>query len=139
VARLVRDVGQAEDLAQDALVAALEQWPTRGLPDNPAAWLMTTARNKPVDRLRQAALQRERNQGLGADADARGEHLTPDRSDAADEELGDGVLRLMFTACHPVLSKEAHGALVLKLLAGLTTPESARAFVQSEATIAQRR
>src|SRR5690606_26911300 len=79
VARLVRDVGQAEDLAQDALVAALEHWPTRGLPDNPAAWLMTTARNKALDRLRQAALQRQRNQELGADADARGEHLTPDR------------------------------------------------------------
>src|SRR5690606_28720382 len=138
VARLVRDVGQAEDLAQDALVAALEHWPTRGLPDNPAAWLMTTARNKALDRLRQAALQRQRNQELGADADARGEHLTPDRSDAADEDLGDDVLRLMFTACHPVLSKEAQVALVLKLLAGLTTPEIARAFVQSEATIAQR-
>src|SRR5690606_20946127 len=138
VARIVRDVGLAEDLAQDALVAALEHWPDRGLPDNPAAWLMTTAKNKALDRLRQAALQRQRNEELGADADARGEQYTADRSDEADAQLDDDLLRLMFTACHPVLSKEAQVALVLKLLAGLTTAEIARAFVQSEATIAQR-
>src|SRR5688572_31801946 len=101
VARLVRDVGLAEDLAQDALVAALEHWPARGVPDNPAAWLMTTAKNKALDRLRQATLQRRRQEELGADADARGEHLTPDRSEDADrEDLGDDLLRLIFTACH---------------------------------------
>jgi RNA polymerase sigma factor (sigma-70 family) len=139
VARLVRDVGLAEDLAQDALVAALEHWPAQGLPDNPAAWLMTTAKNKALDRLRQAALHRRRQQELGAEADARGEHLTPDTSEEADrEDLGDDLLRLIFTACHPVLSREAQVALTLKLLAGLTTGEIARAFVQTETTIAQR-
>jgi RNA polymerase sigma factor (sigma-70 family) len=139
VARLVRDVGLAEDLAQDALVAALEHWPARGLPDNPAAWLMTTAKNKALDRLRQAALHRLKQQELGAEADARGEHLTPDDSEELDrEDLGDDMLRLIFTACHPVLTKEAQVALTLKLVAGLTTAEIARAFVQSEATIAQR-
>lgn len=138
VARIVRDVGLAEDLAQDALVAAIEHWPGRGVPDNPGAWLMTTARNRALDRLRQAALQRRRNEELGADADARGEQFTPDRSDEVDEPLDDDVLRLMFTACHPVLSKDAQVALVLKLIAGLTTAEIARAFVQGEATIAQR-
>jgi RNA polymerase sigma factor (sigma-70 family) len=138
VARLVRDVGLAEDLAQDALVAALEHWPVRGVPDNPAAWLMTTAKNRALDRIRQAALQRQRNLELGADADARGEHFTPDGSEEADQELDDDLLRLIFTACHPVLSKEAQVALVLKLLAGLTTAEIARAFLQAEPTIAQR-
>lgn len=139
VARLVRDVGLAEDIAQDALVVALEHWPVTGLPDNPAAWLMTTARNKALDRLRQASLQRKRREELGADADARGEHLTADDSEQADaDEVGDDLLRLMFTACHPVLTKEAQVALTLKMLAGLSTPEIARAFVQSEATIAQR-
>nr|PZN70426.1 MAG: RNA polymerase subunit sigma-24 [Pseudomonadota bacterium] len=138
VARIVRDVGLAEDLAQDALVAALEHWPVRGVPDNPAAWLMTTAKNRALDRIRQAALQRQRNLELGADADARGEHFTPDGSEEADQELDDDLLRLIFTACHPVLSKEAQVALVLKLLAGLTTAEIARAFLQAEPTIAQR-
>ena len=139
VARLVRDVGVAEDLAQDALVAALEHWPTRGLPENPAAWLMATAKNKALDRLRQAGLQRRHREALGADADARGEHLTPDSSEEADrDDLGDDLLRLIFTACHPVLPKEAQVALTLKLLAGLTTAEIARAFLQGEATIAQR-
>lgn len=139
VARLVRDVGLAEDLAQDALVAALEHWPQEGLPDNPAAWLMTTARNKALDRLRQAALHRRKQEELGAEADARGEHLTPDSSEDADrEDLGDDLLRLIFTACHPVLGKEAQVALTLKLLAGLSTAEIGRAFLQSEATIAQR-
>ncbi|MCC6170638.1 MAG: sigma-70 family RNA polymerase sigma factor [Gammaproteobacteria bacterium] len=139
VARMVRDVGVAEDIAQDALVAALEHWPAEGLPDNPAAWLMATARNKALDRLRQAGLQRRRREELGADADARGEHLTPDGSEQADaDDVGDDLLRLIFIACHPVLTKEVQVALTLKLLGGLTTPEIARAFVQSEATIAQR-
>jgi RNA polymerase sigma factor (sigma-70 family) len=139
LARMVRDVGLAEDLAQDALVSALEHWPARGLPDNPGAWLMTTAKNKALDRLRQASLQRRRREELGADADARGEHQAPDFTATADEaDFGDDLLRLMFTACHPVLPQEAQVALTLKLLAGLTTAEIARAFVQSEATIAQR-
>jgi len=135
----VRDVGVAEELAQDALVAALEHWPAEGLPDNPAAWLMTTAKNKALDRIRQAALHRRKQEALGADADALGEHLTPDASDTLDDQdIGDDLLRLMFTACHPVLAREAQVALTLKLLAGLSTPEIARAFVQSEPTIAQR-
>jgi RNA polymerase sigma factor (sigma-70 family) len=139
VARIVRDVGVAEELAQDALVAALEHWPGEGIPANPAAWLMTTARNKALDRIRQAALHRRKQEELGADIDALGGHVTPDASESADEdELGDDVLRLMFTACHPVLSREAQVALTLKLLAGLTTAEIARAYLQSEPTIAQR-
>jgi RNA polymerase sigma factor (sigma-70 family) len=139
VARIVRDVGVAEELAQDALVAALEHWPGEGIPQNPAAWLMTTARNKALDRIRQAALHRRKQEELGADLDALGGHVTPDASESADEdEIGDDVLRLMFTACHPVLSREAQVALTLKLLAGLTTAEIARAYLQSEPTIAQR-
>jgi predicted RNA polymerase sigma factor len=109
VARLVRDVGLAEELAQDALVSALEHWPKDGVPDNPAAWLMTTARHRALDWLRQAALHQRRQQELGADADARGDHVVPDFSDALDDrdDIGDDVLRLIFTACHPVLSQEA--------------------------------
>ena len=138
VARIVRDVGVAEDLAQDALVAALEHWPA-GVPANPAAWLMTTARNKALDRIRQAALHRRKQEALGADADALGEHVTPDASETLpDNDIDDDMLRLIFTACHPVLSKEAQVALTLKLLAGLTTGEIARAFLQGEPTIAQR-
>jgi RNA polymerase sigma factor (sigma-70 family) len=138
VARIVRDVGLAEELAQDALVAALEHWPLQGLPDNPAAWLMTTARNKALDRIRQAALHRRKQEELGADIDALGEHVTPDLSDEVDEDIDDDLLRLMFTACHPVLAQDAQVALTLKLLAGLSTAEIARAFVQSEPTVAQR-
>jgi RNA polymerase sigma factor (sigma-70 family) len=138
VARIVRDVGLAEELSQDALVAALEHWPAQGLPTNPAAWLMTTARNKALDRIRQAALHRRKQEELGADVDALGEHVTPDISDAVDEDIDDDLLRLMFTACHPVLAQDAQVALTLKLLAGLSTAEIARAFVQSEPTVAQR-
>jgi RNA polymerase sigma factor (sigma-70 family) len=138
VARIVRDVGLAEELAQDALVAALEHWPAEGLPTNPAAWLMTTARNKALDRIRQAALHRRKQEELGADVDALGEHVTPDVSDALDEDIDDDLLRLIFTACHPVLAQDAQVALTLKLLAGLSTAEIARAFVQSEPTVAQR-
>jgi RNA polymerase sigma factor (sigma-70 family) len=140
VARRVRDVGLAEELAQDALVAALEHWPTDGIPDNPGAWLMTTAKNRALDRLRQHALHREKQQELGADADARGDHVVPDFSDALDDadDIGDDLLRLVFTACHPVLSREAQVALTLRLLAGMTTIEIARAFLQPEPTIAQR-
>jgi RNA polymerase sigma factor (sigma-70 family) len=140
VARMVRDVGLAEELAQDALVAALEHWPKDGIPGNPAAWLMATAKNRALDRLRQEALHLRRQQELGADADARRDHVTPDFSEALDDRaaIGDDLLRLVFTACHPVLSKEAKVALTLRLLGGLTTDEIARAYLVSEATIAQR-
>jgi RNA polymerase sigma factor (sigma-70 family) len=140
VARLVRDVGLAEELAQDALVAALEHWPTDGIPDNPGAWLMAAAKNRALDRLRQQALHLRKRQELGADADARGDHVVPDFSDALDaaDDIGDDLLRLVFTACHPVLAREAQVALTLRLLGGLTTTEIARAFLQPEPTIAQR-
>ena len=142
VARLVRDVGLAEELAQDALVAALEHWPTAGVPDNPGAWLMTTAKHRALDWLRQAALHARKQDELGRDADARGDHLVPDIAEAiADAEgdvIGDDLLRLIFTACHPVLSAEARIALTLKLLGGLSTEEIARAFLVAEPTIAQR-
>jgi RNA polymerase sigma factor (sigma-70 family) len=139
-ARIVRDVGLAEELAQDALVAALEHWPTEGLPRNPAAWLMAAAKNKALDRIRQAALHRRKQEELGSDVDARGEHVAPDPLQALenDDGIGDDLLRLIFTACHPVLTREAQVALTLKLLAGLSTAEIARAYLQGEATIAQR-
>jgi RNA polymerase sigma factor (sigma-70 family) len=142
IARRVRDVGLAEELAQDALVAALEHWPRDGLPDNPGAWLMATAKNKALDRLRADALHARKQQELGADADARGDHVVPDFVDALDaarqDEIGDDLLRLIFTACHPVLKREAQVALTLRLLGGLTTAEIARAFMQPEPTVAQR-
>ncbi len=140
VARLVRDVGLAEELAQDALLAALEHWPADGIPDNPGAWLMATAKNRALDHLRQQALHWRKQQELGADADARGDHVVPDFSDALDsaDDIGDDLLRLVFTACHPVLSREAQVALTLRLLGGLSTTEIARAFLLPEPTIAQR-
>ena len=142
VARLVRDVGLAEELAQDALVSALEHWPAQGVPDNPGAWLMTTAKHRALDWLRQAALHARKQDELGRDADARGDHVVPDIADAvADAEgdvIGDDLLRLIFTACHPVLSADARIALTLKLLGGLSTEEIARAFLVPEPTIAQR-
>jgi RNA polymerase sigma factor (sigma-70 family) len=142
VARRVRDVGLAEDLAQEALVSALEHWPRDGVPDNPGAWLMAAAKNKALDHLRQQALHARKHEELGADADARGDHVVPDFVDALDaaraDEIGDDLLRLIFTACHPVLSKEAQTALTLKLLGGLSTEEIARAYVVPEPTIAQR-
>ena len=140
LARLVRDVGLAEELTQDALVAALEHWPRDGIPDNPGAWLMATAKNRALDRLRQQALHARKQQELGADADARGDHVVPDFSDALDERdrFGDDLLRLIFTACHPVLGKDAQVALTLRLLGGLTTEQIARAHLLPEATIAQR-
>ena len=142
VARLVRDVGVAEELAQDALVAALEHWPADGLPDNPGAWLMATAKNRALDRLRADALHARRREELGADLDALQAHVVPDFVDALDaarqDDIGDDLLRLVFTACHPVLSTDARVALTLRLLGGLTTDEIARAFFVSEPTIAQR-
>ena len=142
VARMVRDVGLAEELAQDALVSALEHWPESGVPDNPGAWLMTTAKHRALDWLRQAVLHARKQDELGRDADARGDHVVPDIAEAvADAEgdvIGDDLLRLIFTACHPVLSADARIALTLKLLGGLSTEEIARAFLVPEPTIAQR-
>jgi RNA polymerase sigma factor (sigma-70 family) len=140
LARMLRDVGVAEELAQDALVAALEHWPRDGIPDNPGAWLMATAKNRALDRLRQEALHLRKQQELGADADARGDHVVPDFSDQLDQRdrIGDDLLRLVFIACHPVLSPEAQVALTLRLLGGLSTTEIARAFLVPEPTIAQR-
>jgi RNA polymerase sigma factor (sigma-70 family) len=142
VARLVRDIGLAEELAQDALVAALEHWPRDGVPDNPGAWLMTTAKHRALDRLRQGALHARKQEELGADADARGDHVVPDIVDAIaaaeGDVIGDDLLRLIFTACHPVLPPDARIALTLKLLGGLGTDEIARAFLVPEATLAQR-
>lgn len=142
VARIVHDVGLAEELAQDALVAALEHWPRDGVPDNPGAWLMTAAKNRALDHLRQQALHARKQQELGADADARGDHVVPDLTDALDaaraDEIGDDLLRLIFTACHPVLPKDQQTALTLKLIGGLTTAEIARAYVVPEPTVAQR-
>lgn len=133
VARMVRDVGLAEELAQDALVSALEHWPDAGVPDNPGAWLMATAKNRALDRLRQEALHARKRQELGHDMDALEAHLVPDFVDALDaaraDDIGDDLLRLVFTACHPVLSTDARVALTLRLLGGLTTDEIARASV----------
>ena len=139
---MVRDVGVAEELAQDALVAALEHWPEHGVPDNPGAWLMTTAKNRALDRLRQDVLHARKREELGRDLDAQEAHLVPDFVDALDaareDDIGDDLLRLVFTACHPVLSTDARVALTLRLLGGLTTDEIARAFLVPEPTIAQR-
>jgi RNA polymerase sigma factor (sigma-70 family) len=142
VARMVRDVGLAEELAQDALVAALEHWPGDGVPANPAAWLTATAKNRALDRLRRDKLQAEKHEEIGHDLEAQEALIVPDFVDALDaarsDEIGDDLLRLIFTACHPVLSTEARVALTLKLLGGLTTQEIARAYLVSEATVAQR-
>ena len=142
VARLVRDIGTAEELAQDALVAALEHWPRDGVPDNPGAWLMATAKHRALDRLRRDKLQASKHEELGHDLEAQEALIVPDFVDALDaarqDTIGDDLLRLIFTACHPVLSTEARVALTLKLLGGLTTGEIARAFLVPEPTIAQR-
>jgi RNA polymerase sigma factor (sigma-70 family) len=142
VARVVRDIGVAEELAQDALVSALEHWPKDGVPDNPAAWLMTTAKRRALDHLRHRQMAEEKHDGIAADMEALGATHVPDFVDALDEarqdDIGDDLLRLVFTACHPVLSTDARVALTLKLLGGLTTHEIARAFLVPEATIAQR-
>jgi len=135
--RIVRDVGRAEDLAQDALVAALEQWPSTGVPDNPGAWLTATAKRRAIDAWRRDRMLDRKHEEIGHDLAAR-EAMTPDPADALDDDVGDELLRLMFTACHPVLAAEARVALTLRLLGGLATDEIARAFLASEATIAQR-
>ncbi|MDQ6914411.1 MAG: RNA polymerase sigma factor [Actinomycetota bacterium] len=138
VARLVRDVGVAEDLAQEALVAALAQWPESGVPDNPGAWLMATAKHRAIDRIRRAEVHERRTQELARELEVRGEGESLDLETEIDDPFDDDLLRLMFTACHPVLSTDARVALTLRLLGGLTTKEIARAYLISEATVAQR-
>lgn len=142
VARMVRDIGVAEELAQDALVAALEHWPIEGIPDNGGAWLMTTAKRRALDHIRHRQMADARHENIAADMEALCTTHVPDFVDALDEarqdDIGDDLLRLVFTACHPVLSTDARVALTLKLLGGLTTHEIARAFLVPEATIAQR-
>jgi RNA polymerase sigma factor (sigma-70 family) len=136
--RIVRDVGLAEDLAQDALVAALERWPESGVPDNPGAWLMATAKNRAIDRLRRRQLSERKHEELGRELEARQELTVADFESALDDDIGDDLLRLAFISCHPVLSTEARVALTLRLLGGLTTEEIARAFLVPEPTVAQR-
>jgi RNA polymerase sigma-70 factor, ECF subfamily len=138
LARMVRDVGLAEELAQDALVAALERWPTTGIPANPAAWLMATAKNRAIDRLRRNKLMARKQDEIGREIDAQLETAVRDIDAALDDDIGDDLLRLVFTACHPVLSTEARVALTLRLVGGLTTEEIARAFLVPEPTVAQR-
>ena len=134
---MVRDVGVAEDLAQEALVAALEQWPESGVPDNPGAWLMATAKHRAIDLFRRNQLLERKHEELGREMEAK-ELAMPDLESALDDDIGDDLLRLVFISCHPVLSTEARVALTLRLLGGLTTDEIARAFLVPEATIAQR-
>ncbi len=138
LARIVRDVGLAEELAQDALVVALERWPASGVPDNPGAWLMATAKNRAIDRLRRRKLLERKHEELGRELEARQQTAVAEIEAAVDDDVGDDLLRLIFTACHPVLSTEARVALTLRLLGGLTTEEIARAFLVPEPTIAQR-
>ncbi|HEV7771524.1 MAG TPA: RNA polymerase sigma factor [Solirubrobacterales bacterium] len=138
LARMVGDVGVAEDLAQDALVAALEQWPRSSVPDNPGAWLMATARNRAIDRLRHGEMTTRKQQELGREVQLRAQLDQPDLAAVADDEIEDDLLSLIFTACHPVLSTEARVALTLRLVGSLTTAEIARAFLVKESTVAQR-
>jgi RNA polymerase sigma factor (sigma-70 family) len=138
LARILRDVGVAEELAQDALVAALEQWPTDGVPDNPGAWLTATAKHRAFDTLRRRKLLKQKHAELEAEAEIDLEAFDATAHEDLDDDIGDDLLRLIFTACHPVLSTEARVALTLRLLGGLTTDEIARAFLVSEPTIAQR-
>jgi RNA polymerase sigma factor (sigma-70 family) len=138
LARIVRDVGLAEDLAQDALLAALERWPESGIPDNPGAWLMATAKHRAIDHLRRGTRLERKHAQLGHELEAQLEMAVPDLDAAIDDHVGDDLLRLVFTTCHPVLSTEARVALTLRLLGGLTTEEVARAFLVPEATVAQR-
>lgn len=137
LARLVRDIGVAEELAQDALVIALERWPESGVPDNPGAWLMATAKRRAIDELRRRKRVARKHEEIGVELTAR-ENTTPDLDAALDDDVGDDLLRLVFTSCHPLLSTEARLALTLRLLGGLTTEEIARAFLVPEPTVAQR-
>jgi RNA polymerase sigma factor (sigma-70 family) len=136
--RIVRDVGLAEELAQDALVAALQQWPESGIPDNPGAWLMATAKHRAIDMFRRNKRLERKHEELGRELQAQQEMAVPDFNAALDDDIGDDLLRLVFISCHPVLSTEARVALTLRLLGGLTTEEIARAFLAPEPTVAQR-
>jgi RNA polymerase sigma factor (sigma-70 family) len=138
LARMVHDVGLAEELAQDAFVVALEQWPQSGVPDNPGAWLMATAKHRAIDLLRRRTRYQRKLQELGRDLEIQRQAAEPDLDAALDDHIGDDLLRLVFIACHPVLSTEARVALTLRLLGGLTAEEIARAFLVSEPTVAQR-
>src|SRR5580698_1627722 len=137
LARAVRDLGSAEDLAQDALVAALEQWPESGVPDNPGAWLMATAKHRAIDSFRRNALLERKHEEPGRELEIR-EKTVPDFDTALDNPIEDDLLRLIFISCHPVLPTEARVGLTLRLIGGLSTKEIARAFLVPEATIAQR-
>ncbi len=138
LARMVRDVGLAEELAQDALVAALEKWPQSGVPDNPGAWLMATAKHRAIDRLRRSKLAQRKHEELGRELETEWQDSAAEFEAALDDDIGDDLLRLVFTACHPVLSTEARVALTLRLLGGLATDEIARAFLVPVPSIAQR-
>jgi RNA polymerase sigma factor (sigma-70 family) len=138
LARMVRDVGLAEELAQDALVVALERWPESGVPDNPGAWLMATAKRRAIDHLRRGKMLDRKHEEIGRELEAQQQLSGDDLETQLDDPIGDDLLRLVFIACHPVLSREARVALTLRLLGGLTTDEIARAFLVAEATIAQR-
>jgi len=138
LARMTGDVGRAEDLAQDALLAALEQWPASGVPNKPGAWLMTAAKRRLIDQRRHGEMAERKHQEIGRDADARGEDMEDALVAALDDHVGDDLLRLVFATCHPVLSTDARVALTLRLLGGLTTGEIARAFLVQESTISQR-
>ena len=137
LARMLRDVPLAEELTQEALLAALEQWPTTGVPDKPGAWLMTTARRRAVDHLRRGPMLERKHEMLALDLEEQQQSM-PDWNAALDDDIGDEMLRLIFTACHPLLSREARTALALRMICGLTTEEIARAFLLPDATIAQR-
>ncbi len=138
LAHIVRDVGLAEELAQDALVIALERWPESGIPDNPGAWLMATAKHRAIDLIRRSARLQRKQEELGRELELQQEMSVTEIESAVEEDFGDDLLRLMFTTCHPVLSSDARVALTLRLLGGLTTEEIARAFLVPEATVAQR-
>jgi RNA polymerase sigma factor (sigma-70 family) len=138
LARIVRDIGVAEELAQDALVAALEQWPKSGVPDNPGAWLMATAKHRAIDLLRRNKRQERKYEEIGREIESKQDMAVADLEAAIDDDVGDDLLRLLFISCHPVLTSEARVALTLRLLGGLTTDEIARAFLVPEPTIAQR-
>ena len=138
LARMLRDVGQAEDLAQEALVVALERWPSDGVPDNPGAWLMTTAKRRAIDLIRHHRMRDDKQAALEYELETEAMTHAPDHADALDDDIGDDLLRLIFTACHPVLTRDMQVALTLRMLGGLTTPEIARAFLVPEPTVAQR-
>src|SRR4051812_8511447 len=135
--RITRDVGQAEELAQDALEAALRQWPQSGIPEKPGAWLMQSAKNRAIDGIRRRAMQQKKHAEIGRELESQEQEM-PDWDSALDDPVGDDVLRLIFTACHPVLSTEARAALTLRMVGGLQTDEIARAFLVAESTMAQR-